>query len=777
MYPVKFLFRLIEKYTYLIVIGLPLFVLILLLLSYDKFQIEGALRGWFTEDAASIVEYDQFIENFGSDNQLIVVVHNPEGIINPKSIESVRRITRGLLKTRHIIKAYSLINFPHVGVNPDDSSEIVIDRLIPSSAILTPKVLALLEKKLEGARDIKNRLISTDLKTTVILGKISDRTNDENSLYQVVADVKKIIEEERKITGLHYVIHGNPILSLGFMEIAKEEIIRFTPIVFGITLLLLMAAFRSLYAALIPLIVVVMTTVTVMAVYVMLGFTLNNFTATIPVFILAIGIADSVHIYWIWRLHRQHDYSNASSIAFSLQKNVFPALLTTLTTFIGFSTLIVSDVVPIQTLGIAIALSSIVAFVYSTLYVPAFLAWINPAIKQRYNAPEDGLLCRRRVYYERYVSLVLKHYRLIISGSFIMTLLMAAGIAFVRIDTNTIRMFHPDMPIRTDFNFIQKNITGPMNLEIMIDTKEQGGVYNPVLLSHVDDFSSDLRMHNKAFRHIFSIVDLLKRMHMIFNENNLSYYDIPAHQDEVEQYFAMYSFSLPQGLALSDHIDMDERFLRLSVQMNAIGSEESLGYIQWIESWWIQQGYVATVNGKIALSTYLHSEVARTMLYSIALNLSIVSILFFILFRKISLVFIALIPNIIPLISVIGMMGWMSMSIDMGLITSIVILLGVAMDATIYFIVKYRSAMLKGKSLHDALVYMLTYAGIANILSTFILIISFGIFIFSHFMPNMQFGFITVFALVISLLTDLLLLPSLLVLWQKYSRASSLTKC
>jgi len=767
MHPITLLLYLIHRFKRSIVFGVPILTLLMLTISHDDLRINGDIRSWFDDDAQELIEHEAFTKSFGSDSHLIIVIHSRNGIIDATALQSIKRMSQALRELRNVVDVYSLSSAAFIGVDPQESSDIIIDTLIPSDEILTTRLLEKLRQRLRDSDGLLNRLLSDDHRTSLIIGRLSDKafSNEENAL--LLARTRSILERERAITGLRYLIHGSPVIKEAFIDIARKDLMRFTPLVFLSALLLLLFTFRSWYAALLPIIVIAFTTTTIMTLYIMFGLSLDNFTATIPVFILAIGIADSVHIYWTWRLYRQNGYSNDHAIDASLHKNTFPASLTTATTFIGFGTLLISDVIPIRTLGVAIAASSVIAFVYSTLYIPAFLAWADPAIGVRFRQRSDEVTSHQALLYERYAQLLMRHYRSVITITAIVTVLMSSGIFLVRFDTDTIRMFPSHMPVRSDLTFIQKHMTGPVTLEIMVDSKHEGGVYDPLFLKDVEQFSQECLAIDPVVRHIYSPIDLLKRMHKVFNDDNQSFYIIPERREIIEEYITMYNYAMPRGSSLRDLIDANERFIRLSIRMDSLGSEQNLHYIRWIKQWFRQHGHPVTVNGKVALSAYLTTETTRTMLYSIALNITLIGALFYLLFRQLSPVIFALLPNIIPLLAVIGMMGWLGIAVDMGIITSIVIILGVAMDATIYFVVKYRKALAKGKSIEQALIYMLHFTGIANILSTLILMASLSLLIFSQFAPNIQFGYITLFALTISLVTDLLLLPALLIFWQQ----------
>ena len=151
-----------------------------------------------------------------------------------------------------------------------------------------------------------------------------------------------------------------------------------------------------------------------------------------------------------------------------------------------------------------------------------------------------------------------------------------------------------------------------------------------------------------------------------------------------------------------------------------------------------------------------------TLLESITLAIVVISIMMLFIFRNWRMLPLFIVPNVLPIALVVGVMGWLQIDIDMGVAVAGAIIIGVAVDDTIHFMVKYIEARKRGENLENAMKYVMSYAGSAIIFTTIILSAAFCIFVFSDFNPNYHFGIVTVSALVIAVLVDLVALPALL---------------
>jgi len=633
---------------------------------------------------------------------------------------------------------------------------VLVEDFIEEPSSYTDKEL--LEKRAIALTQdlIVNKMISEDGKTTMIVGRMTPKAGDDPAVSFKLRDAAlKIIQPEALKYGYKFYLNGGPIINTAFIEIAQSDGGTFTPGVLIISLILLYIVFRRFSVALLSISVVIFTFLIVLSIQVLLGFKLNNFTANIPVFVVAIGVADAMHLLWIYFVARKKGMQNYEAIHYSVKKNFLALLLTSLTTSVGFASLSISAVVPIQTLGIATASAALLAFVLTILFVPALLAIINPKIE----VDADNKDSNHKIS-KWYVGVLLRRYKSILLLSLILFSAISIGIFQANVDSNTVRYFKESVPFRQSINFSQEYLTGPMSYEIIVDSQASDGIKEPEFLRTTQRFYDEFYAKYPDVRHISSLMDVVKT----FNDVMAGSKTIPDDKNLVAQYLLLYSLSLPQGMEINDKMDIDERLLRVSASINMVDTSKDLEMMAWVEEWWQSTPYVAEVNGQTAMFAHMQYDVTNTLLQSITLAVVMISIIMLLIFRNWRMLPLFIAPNILPIMLVVGVMGWLSIDIDMGVAIAGAIIIGVAVDDTIHFMVKYIEARKRGDSLKESLEYVMSYAGSAIIFTTIILSIAFLVFVFSEFNPNYHFGIVTASALIIAILVDLVALPALLVM-------------
>ncbi|RUM66553.1 MAG: hypothetical protein DSZ06_03030 [Sulfurospirillum sp.] len=474
-------------------------------------------------------------------------------------------------------------------------------------------------------------------------------------------------------------------------------------------------------------------------------------TGNLPVFIIAIGIADAVHIYSVWLMSRRDGKSTYEATTVSLEKNLLPVFLTSLTTSLGFATLMVSNVVPVFTLGVATASAAILAFVISVVWMPSVLLLLKKEIKK----PKET---KPSLIFKNYGRFITTHAKSIVILTSIIFAILGAGLFKVKIDSNTIRYFDKDVPMREATEFVMKELTGPMAYEIIADSGKKDGIKDPQFLRTVDKFYKDFQLKFKDARHLYSLMDIIKRFNKVLNHKE----EIPNSSDLIAQYLLLYSMSIPQEMSITDKMDIQERRLRITAQMNIVDTSQDLKMLKYIEDWWSKTPYSAKVEGQTAMFAHMQKDVTNTLIYSLSLAIILVSIVMLFIFRDLKLLWIFILPNLLPVVLVVGVMGWLGINIDIGVAISGAIIIGVAVDDTIHFLVKFFEARKKGLDLEQSFDEVIKYAGRAIIFTTAVLSVSFSVFVFSDFKPDFNFGVVTAIALVVALVIDLLLLPALL---------------
>jgi len=746
---IDFLYR----FRWVITLLIPLIVIILAS-SLKNLEIDGSYRIWFEKDSQTLTDYDKFRNEFSNDDGLVIVFKDKNGIFNKKALGSIQRITEALWEMPHIDRVDSITNYQHVYAEANKPDDVLVDDFIVEDLQeATPAYLE--ERKKIATHDsiIVDRFISRDATTTMIFARLEANANEDGDISQeMMGYINTIIDSEEEKTGYKYWLNGGPPMTQAFVAIAGHDAMVFTPMVFLASMILLFMLFRRVSGALVPLAVVLFTFLSVLAVQTLLGYKLNNFTANIPVFIVAIGIADAVHIYSLWLMNKKEGLENKEAVAHSLEKNFLPILLTSATTTVGFSTLAISDIVPVATLGIATASGAVLAFLISVFWMPALLLLLKKPMK--------GTSIEKKQFKSfGYGTFIVNNDKKIIFFVTLIVVFLGIGLFFVKVDSNTIKYFDKEVEIRKSSEFTMQNLTGSMSYILIADSGKTDGIKDPAFLRTVENFYEDYQlMFPKDVRHVSSLLDTIKRYNKIMNQKEV----IPESRNLIAQYLLLYSMGLPQGMEITDQMDFDQRKLRITVLTNIVDNSKDIKMINFAKEWWDKTPYAMTLTGQTAMYAYMAKDVTATLIYSLSLTILIVSIMMLLIFKRLKILWILLLPNLLPVILVIGVMGWIGFTIDMGVAIAGAIIIGVAVDDTIHFLVKYFDARKRGLGMAETFDEVLHYAGKAILFTTIVLALSFSVFAFSTFTPNQNFGVVTATALIIALIIDLLYLPALL---------------
>jgi len=743
----------LQKFKWLIAIAVPLTVF-LLALNLKHLEIDGSYRIWFEKDSKSLTDYDNFRADFSNDIGVSVIFKDENGIFNKKALGTIQRITDAFWDMNHVDRVDSITNYQYIHSDPEHPDDVLVDDFIEELDEATPEFLAKRKEIATTDPIVVNSMISKDGKTTMIFARLDvDDKEGENYTVEIMKNVRAIIDPEANKTGYKFWLNGGPVSTEAFVKIAGDDAITFTPLVLIVAMSLLYLLFRRASGAIVPMFVVLFTFLSVLAIQVILGYKLNNFTANIPVFIVAIGIADAVHIYSVWLTKRRDGLGNYDAVYESISKNFLPILLTSMTTIVGFATLTLSKVVPIATLGIATASGAALAFIISIVWMPAVLLILKKEVKPV--TVKEGTSLGNLGYGD----FIVRNDKKLILFFTIIIATIGWGLTYIKVDSNVIRYFDKEVEIRQSTEFNMDNLTGPLTYTIIVDSGEKNGIKEPEYLKTVQRFYDEYQAaFPKDIRHISSLLDTIKRYNKIVNQKD----EVPENRNLIAQYLLLFTSSLAQGMEITDKVDFFEQKLRISVSTNIVDTTKDLEMIQYAQDWWDKTPYKATVTGQAVMYAFMQKDITETLIYSLSLTILIVSLMMLFIFRRLKILWILLLPNILPVALVLGLMGWLGLTVDMGVAISGAIIIGVAVDDTIHFLVKYFEARKRGLSMAETFDEVLRYAGKAILFTTIVLSGAFSIFAFSTFAPNQNFGIVTAAALVIALITDLFLLPALL---------------
>jgi predicted RND superfamily exporter protein len=724
-------------------------------LSLKNLAFEGSYRIWFDKDSNIIKSYDKFREDFSGDDTFIIAFEDKNGIFNKKALQTIIDLTQEFEDINEVEDVNSLSNYPYMS---GDNDQFRINDFIEDFDNLKNKKTLAIKDNL-----ILNQLINKDATISAIAVKLSEQVGSNEAInIKVQKQIVKITNRYSKKTGYKFYVTGAPSITASLVLISQADAMVLMPLAVVVVVLILYIIFRNFLGILIPSIVIVFSFITVLSIQMILGYKLNNFTVNIPPFVSAISIATSMHLYLSWIYYKLKDYNNKDAIIKALETNIIPIALTSFTTAVGFATLGLSEIEPISTLGIAITSAAFLAFVLSVVLVPAILL----SVKSDYKVTPIRVINLFNV--DGYGKFIKKNDKKIVMIFMIFSIVLIYGLKDTKIDSNSIKYFSNDSMVRSGANFVQKNLTGATIYEIIVDSTKKDGIKDPKFLSKIDLFEKQLKQNFPNVRFTTSIKDILKRMQKVLNPNTNE--KIPQTKNLIAQYLLLYDMNLPMGKTTNDKIDSNYQKIRISINSNIQDTSKDLKMINWINNWWKQNSdYKSEVQGQATIFAYMQSSVIDILIVSIGVTLMIVVLLMWFVLKSLKLTLLFLIPNIMPLVLVSGVMGYLKITIDIGVAISAAVILGIAVDDSIHFFGKYLKAI-KTMNFEKSIDYVIHHSANAMILTTLILSLTFSIFATSSFIPNINFAIVTIVALNIALLLDLVLLPSLLSIFDKNNK-------
>ncbi len=571
-------------------------------------------------------------------------------------------------------------------------------------------------------------------------------------------------------------ISGLPVVNYRLSADLADSMSRNMMIGFSIIFMLLLILFRRASGILLPLLVVLLSLAMTIALMPVIGVPINGNTQILPSFLLAVGIADAVHILSVFYKHYDAGETKHQAITTAMKNTSVAVVMTSLTTAAGLISFTVSDLMPIRALGFCGSIGSLLALYYTIALIPALLAILPikrlPTLE---NADSFGskllALIDDAVY--KMGDFGVRHARSVLLLALVSTALAIFGMSKVEFSHDPIRWYNEEHPIRVASEVVDAQMNGSQTFEVLFDTHQENGVHDPRFLKLLDeskDLIEVLQVKRVKPKSATSILSVVKETHKALNGGSEEFYRIPDQRETVAQELLLFENSDPEDI--DDFTDASFQIARVSVAMpwsNAIDYEEYIYTLQDLLSELIVNADLNEVTVKIVGVTVIFAHTLQamlsTMVKSYALALLLVGCLMFLLMGSARRGLLAFLPNVIPIVFTVGMMGWMGIPLTM--LTSVVgcIIIGISVDDTIHFMHHFRRISDKEPDPQTAVHATLESVGRAITFTSIVLLGGFVVNLFDVFSSARAFGVLMCFSVVMALVANLILAPSLMTLF------------
>ena len=720
----------------------------------------------YTEFVALNEQFEQ-----GSGGVVFLAAHD-RAMFTPYILNSWIEMAKNIEATPDVVNVLSWHNAVELTLGPDSTDRFVADPIC-DGRINSREEAQQLKATLNELPVYHGLMNSHDGNTQLMAVQITDTANYSKLFFPMIDRITNEAKKFERRTGIDVQISGVPYLRMINARSIKSEINLFLGLTGIVTLLIMFAMMRSTRAALIALAVVGVGVVGSFGVLGGLGYKLTLFSALIPPLLIVIAVPNC--IFFINKYHQEFALHKDvdQAVVFTVKKIGGVALLTNLTTALGFSTFILTSSDALVHFGIAATINIIMVFVLSITILPVLYSWLPAPRPQHYKHLDQKWLSNGVLWLERVAQY---HRRWVYLGSVLLAVLGGLGMMRMQTTGNITTDIDPSDPLVTQMKFFEQELGGVIPLEVIVNTRESGGINSSSVLRQVEEFQRSLDTLPNMSRSI-SVVDFLKFSRQAFYGGMPEFYELPS-AAERRQIAAL----LPSGAASANQaltsglIDKDNQRLRVTVQVQDLPRPEMIEVVKAIQhnadAVFDREQVDVSFSGAGLIFLRSTEFLIDNLMMSLVLAVVVISILMAGLFRSWRMMVVAILPNLLPLIMTAGIMGWFGIPVKPSTVLIFSIAFGISVDDTLHLLSRYRQELhINGGRIADAALKAIHETGVSMFYTSVVLFAGFMIFLASNFGGTQALGLLVSLTLGFAMFSNLILLPSLLMSLDKVMSA------
>ena len=789
-----------------------IFIIILLslvsILGLPKFQLDASSDTLLLDNDPDLKVYRENSRKYGSSDFLVIAFTPDKDIFSSETISLLKKLESNLKNIDGIQNVLSLLDVPLLSYSEQSINELA-DNLVTLSTENVDLVKA--KKEFEVNEVYRGLLISEDLKTIAFQmtlepndefqNLISDRydlldskntldneifSKNLENLDLKIDNQKKInlskeailINDIRNISNLYknkgeIFLGGGAMIAHDTIKMIQQDLFTFGVAVFFMFVLILSLIFRQFRWVVIPLTSAGLSALFTTGLISWLGWKVTVVSANFIALLMIIGISLTVHLVVRYReiTSKFNDLSHEDALKKTLSQMFLPCLYTALTTMVAFASLIISDIRPIIDFGLLMVLSISIAFIVSFVFFGSLSSLMGKNLKDTQIDYSSGFTTWIN-------SLVVRFKNLILFISLLAFIFAFVGINKLSVENKFIDYFKPSTEIYKGLSLIDKKLGGTAPLDIIISAPKE----DTNLEDDFDDFD-DFGIETDEYGYWFNSQNLgrLEEIHdylegrpeigkvlSVSSATKLAEFVKGEKLDDLE--LALLRKVLPEDInnqLLSSYISDDDNQVRLSARV--IESLDGLNRKNLIEE--VKKDLVNNfelsedqfyLSGISVIYNNLLQSLFQSLIGSLLIVFSAIFLMFIVLFRSFYMALIAMIPNLLSAASVLGIIGWSGIPIDIMTVTVAAISIGIGVDNTIHYVHRFLKEFEQEQNYDLAIKNSHSTIGRAMFYTSLTIVLGFMILVSSNFNPSVFFGIFTSFSMIVAILAALMLLPVLI---------------
>jgi len=682
-----------------------------------------SLEELYPEDGESALVYNAHLERFGRDDSSIILALDGDAF-DPR-----------LAQLEHALQDIT-------GVQ-DTLSPHSYETFIESDGTLAPKPLA------PGDSDpiATGTLVSQNGDAGAVIARIDDLHNNHEDRDALLDRVEQTLEE----IGGDWFLGGIPVIRTTYVRLLQADVKLLIPLAFLVSTIFFVIGLRDWRHVIACSFTIALGGSLSVAALSLAGHPLTFFSPALVAVVLVVGTSDIVHL--VHRFADHHKRGDAPEIALhSATKEVSVAcFLTSLTTAIGFSSLLTTDLPNIRTFGMFTALGVMMVFITTFIVLPPILNWLGPP---RHVALERSKA--RQEKFGRFGEWALSHAKLGALSGILLVVWSVYGATQLRVDQRILEDVRADSIVAKSHDFLEEHMGAVLPLDIIVETT-QTTTRDPSFVQALQTFEGVLRQ-DEMIGHVVGLPDLIEQ-----GWHALGQPALPPTAAANAQVLLLYDLVDP---SLVSSFESDAQSTRIRTRVRDLGHGETVALVDRIHAAAAPlkaMGATIEVTGVAWLAQEVNTTLTRQFAGSFALALLAIAVIGFLRYRSIRRVAIALVPNTLPLLVITGVLGWTGIPLKPSTAMVFSVGLGIAIDDTLHFLTVYERGRALGCDAREAVLRAYRTAGRSMADTSVVIALGFSVFALSQFVGLTYFGTLNAVCVAAAVYADLILLGPLLV--------------
>ncbi|AQS94156.1 transporter [Polaribacter sp. BM10] len=734
-------------------------------MKYMKFSYTEA--NLLPEDHAANLEYNKFLEIFGEEGNLVILGVKDSTVFTPEKFNAWNKLVEQFDAREEIDFTVSIADVQKLKADRK-KRKFILEPLYEKNPTTKEEVNAIKTQLFEKLPFYDNLLYNKEtgtLQTAIYIKKeIINTPQRRDFIFDVLIPAIEKFEEENN---LDVRVSGMPYIRTLNAQNIQDEILLFVVGALGITALIFFFFFRSFRATFITLLVVLIGVIWAFGFIGLFRYEITVLSALIPPLIIVIGVPNAVFLINKYQQEIKKHGQQAKALQRVISKIGNATLMTNITTASGFATFVFVKSNLLREFGILASVNIISIFILALLIIPIIYSFMPLPKKKHLNHLERKWIENVVNWMEKMV----KNQRITIYFATVIVIVLGIiGVYKIRVSGSLIEDMPKKMDFYKDIRFFEKEFGGIMPLEILIDTKKDKGVMKLSTLKKMEELNETIETFPELSKPI-SVVNLVKYSKQAYYKGNPRYYQLPTNQEQ-SYIFSYTKNSNSDAGMLKTFVDSTGRYARITTFMKDIGTDK-MDIIQErlkavIAKEFPEDKYTVSLTGKALVFIKGTNYLINNLVISLSLAILLIAIFMAWMFRSPQMILISLIPNMLPLLITAGLMGFLDIPIKPSTILVFSIAFGISVDDTIHFLAKYRQELIANKWKIKPSVYAaLRETGVSMFYTSIVLFFGFLVFTLSSFGGTIALGGLVSVTLLLAMVSNLLLLPSLLLTFEK----------